>query len=688
MKIRALTKVLETQAREGDASLYETGDQRARNHRDYLLKQFNEVKPGESTYISPDVFDVVEAKKSYLSEVFFSGRRVVKFRPVRNDPPKLAAARTAYVNLQLEKNHVGELFRDAWHDALVAKRLAVCAEWLDDTQESILEVTGITPQELQGMLPPDAVALNTDGLQPSQEQPGTYDGVVRVEQDTSRVKLTLIQPERYFRDPDRAYVRESTYAGYWWKPTRIELIVEGYDEEQVMRLRAESTPQAGDEDEARRNSRSGRRSFGGSTKTHPSDTLMVYRNWTMLRLSDYPDVEEALAEVPGYQFDSYELYEVIWCGNEILVKEGRPCIYPAEEIPLFEWTEFKVSHAEEGVCVADVLAHTQRVNSTLKRLIINNQVRRNTSRFEAQFGAIKNPRELLDNNIGGVIWSKRMGSVKPLDAPELSPLSLPVLEMLAQDKEARSGSSRLAKGLNTDVVRYQNAADMVERLTNSANRRDMRACKDFANTFLIPLCKFIYRLGVKNDKGTHSVEIDGQHTVITPGQWLDSDYPMDVSTALTPEEGRDFAQLLLMAHGVMKDDPMLGQLYGIQQRHNLMDDVFEALGANDTGRYMMRPESPEFAQMQKMAAEQAKAMQAKQEQLGMDQINFQKWLLQSSEGRAWEALTLERARLSLDATDKAADNTREDDKLEHQKVYDFAKLGSDRKIALSRKTGA
>ena len=46
-----------------------------------------------------------------------------------------------------------------------------------------------------------------------------------------------------------------------------------------------------------------------------------------------------------------------------------------------------------------------------------------------------------------------------------------LVEMLDNDKEERSGMSRLAQGMNTDALKYQNAADMVERLTNSANRR-------------------------------------------------------------------------------------------------------------------------------------------------------------------------------------------------------------------------
>ena len=90
-----------------------------------------------------------------------------------------------------------------------------------------------------------------------------------------------------------------------------------------------------------------------------------------------------------------------------------PAIREVEDIPFFEWTEMKVSHSAEGTCTADVMSETQRTQSILKRLIIDNQQMRNTTRYEATVGALKNPRDLLDNTIGGVIWSRQPGSVTP-----------------------------------------------------------------------------------------------------------------------------------------------------------------------------------------------------------------------------------------------------------------------------------
>lgn len=669
MRARALTKDLQAQAQAGDASQYETGDQRRRNHNDYLLKQFNTVKAGESRYVSPDVFDVVEAKKSYFSEVFCTTRDVVTFAPVKGEQTLQAQARTAYVNLQLEKNAFSDILRDGWHDAFVAKRMVVLSEWREQEEATEIRVDRASAQDIDGLLPQDTIRVDSAKLQ--QGPDGTYSGSVTAIQDDSMVAITLVQPERYYRDPSRDYVRDCAYAGFWWEPTRAELIAAGFNDELVMSLRAGSMIGNGsDEDDARRTS--SRNIRQRSAQNRMTDTLTVHRTWSVLRLSDYPDILDAAGDgAAGWPTGAFELYEIWWSGSDILEKaDGSLCVYLAEEMPFNEWTEFKIPHTDEGLCAADVTSPTQRVNSILKRLIVNNQVRRNTSRFEAVHGAVKNPRELLDNNIGGIIWSKRIGSVQPLQSPELSPMTFGVLEMLDRDKESRSGVSRLAKGMNSDAIRYQNAADMIERLTNASNKRDMRACRDFARTFLIPLAKRIYRLGVQNDSRTHNVEIDGAYVSVTPNKWLDRDYPMRIAAALTPEESERMAQTLLSLHGILKDDPQFGVLYGLEQRHALLNDALAALGVTSSARYMLRPNDQKV-----VAALQAQAQQADQQaKLAADQLAFNKWMVQSSEGRLWELVNIERNKMQVDATDKAADNMRADDELDHKKVVDMSKL--------------
>ena len=699
MSEQRLVNLLESQFNESDTSVFEVGEQRERNHRYYTLQNLGNEVDGKSHYISPDVFDTVNAKKSYFSEVFLSGRETVRFKPTKDGDQDEAKKRTAYVNHQLDLNQQYDLLRDAWHDAFVAKRCVVLAEWHHDEQEYEQQVT-LMPVQQAAMLfdDPKIIDVDTSQIKQSPGQQGMMvEGTVTIIKDASQCRLTLVQPERYFRDPNVTYIIDCAFAGYEEDITRAELVERGYDPTVVQSLRVDYRFRREEEDNSRKaHDRSWtRRQLHQRPKELEEVTL--YKTWTWLDMSTYfgegsdrgspmmspgvrgspndrtsgPNVRSQNRNYGEINPGALKLWEIHWSQGEILsYTDGELAVTEATEIPFFEWCEHKISHAEHGLADADVVSHTQKTQSVLKRLIIDNQQQRNTSRYEAVQGAIKNPRELLDNPIGGVVWTRAIGSVAPLATPELSPLTMQVVEMLDQDKEERSGVSRLSQGLNTDVVRYQNAGDMIERLTNNANRRLLSACRDFALTWLIPLSQYIYRLGARNDTNVHQVEVGGQWLEIQPSGWPDIEMPMKVASALTPEEGQMHAQVLMMMHAQLMADPGMQVLYGLPQKHAIFDDAFEALGVADTSQYMKRPDSQEVMQ----ALQMQQQMQQKMMEMQMDQQQFQKWLMESNDGREWYLAQLQGMKLQVDAADKATDNVRADDEFAWKREMDTEEL--------------
>ena len=189
-----------------------------------------------------------------------------------------------------------------------------------------------------------------------------------------------------------------------------------------------------------------------------------------------------ISDDPHQVADGVKLYEIHWSCSEVLRwKDGTPAMREVDTIPFFEWAEVKISHSADGTCTADVMSETQKTQSILKRLVIDNQQMRNTTRYEATVGSLKNPRDLLDNTIGGVIWSRQPGSVTPLATPELSPLTMNAVQMLKADGEERNGMSGLSKGMEMGAVNNQNASDMVSKLTSAGQRRVTMAARDFAD---------------------------------------------------------------------------------------------------------------------------------------------------------------------------------------------------------------
>jgi hypothetical protein len=677
--MRELVNLLEAQVVESTGSSDQVSSQRERNHRYYALQPLGNEIRGRSQHISPDVLDVVEQKKAYFRETFFSGRRVVKFSPGSDGQQKLADMRTAYVEQVLRRNHWYRVVRDGLHDAFVAKRMVLLVDWYETTRDLLIDVEDATDLEIGGAImarADQADVLDVDDSQ-LEETPTGKTGTARVVIDDSRVRLQLIQPERYHRDPNATYPGDAAYATYEEDVTRGDLIRWGFDEDQVLGLKPDYRFRRNEEDFARKAHDSSAQRVGRSqARTDLQEVVTVYCTYTWLRLDDiYPDAGYAPEE---------RLYRIWWAHGEVLERGGAPAIDEQEEQPFFEWAQYKVSHAEMGLCDADITAHLQRTTSTMKRLIVDNQQMANMTRWSATKGGVVNPRDLLSPEIGGVVWTTGPDMVQPLNTPQLSPLALGVLEMMETDKEARTGNTRLAKGMNKDAVSEQNAASMIERLTNSANRRIMGECRDFAEDFIGPVMRRVYELGVRHDRRVYTLEVAGVQERTTPDALGGEPPQYVVNVALTPEETAKYSAGLLSMHQLLSTDQQLSQLYGVAQRHALADALFDSLGVTDTSPYMMVPGGEEHQQMMQavqQAQQQAQQQQMQQQQLMEMMQQLQAKTLQSADEREWYKAQLDAARAQADALNLYEDNVREDEKLAHNKVVDLETLDIERKKA-------
>jgi hypothetical protein len=696
-----LARILEDQVLESESSSWEVSEQRERNHRYYALDPLgNEIK-GRSHYISPDVLDVVEGKKAIFAETFLSSRDVVRFTECPY--PGEAAQKTAYVNKTFKRNQYQRLFRDGWHDAFVAKRMVVLVDWHEATKEQTLQLQNamgpMVTQQLQqtpGLKDVDDSQIQVGYQNTVQGPVPVLNGELTLVLDDSHTKLKLIQPERYFRDPNVAYGDEGMWQTVEEELSRGYLISRNYDRDQIMGLPSEYKFRREQEDAARKKNTQSWRQGRTTSRVDAQETLAFYRTYTWLDNFDGTTFEGL--DLDFEPSEGFELYEIHWCQGEILrwapetpeqeAAEGedpnappKPGYHAVKRVPetgIFEWSEMKISHAENGMCTADVVAHNQKTTSSLKRLIIDNQQMVNTSRTLAlSNGGIKNPRDLLDNSIGATIWAKRPDAVSQLPTPMLSPLTMDVLAMMTADKDDRGGLSGLAKGMNTDAIKYQNADNMIDRLTTAGQRRVTMACRDFATTWLIPVSQYIVHLAMRNDKGQMPMEVAGQQVMISPQQWQDEDLAMDVAVALTSDEGQRMAQQLLMLNQMIAQDPQMALSYGAVQKHAMYDMIFDMLGITDTTALMLSPKDPQYGQMAQQQAQAAQAAAAKQDQLMQVQMG-----LGAAQAESLKANTmLGFKKFSWDQTNDMADNMREDQKLALDKVVKIGGLKVDMKEA-------
>lgn len=603
-----LIGVLESQVMESDNEVSDgaISTQRMRNHQYYAGEALGNEVENRSQHVSMDVFDSVESKKSLFSEVFMSDARPIRFKQESPEDGMYDLA-TEYTNHQFYVRNRGERFlEDSWHDAFVAKRCVARVEWKNDTDKIIQH---FEDAELEAL-----VQLRHAGAEFEEitEDPQTklLTGKAVIEQDTSLVDVVLVPPENFFRDSAADYMEKSSFAGEFEDVTRMELMKRGYPEEVVMKLSVDYKFRTHEEDHARKSHDSSWRNHR-SRRADILEIVTVYRTYTYLNMAHFAD-DGDLDDIPrdGWP-DEVGVYKIIWSCGKILEIER------VDQLPYFEWTEYKIAHAEHGLADADNIAHIQKTNSSLMRLIIDNQQITNTGRFIAKSGGvIRNPEELLENHIGGVIWTRGdvNNSVNPIPPHQLSPLAFGVLDVLNREKENRSGQSDLAKGMNKDAISHQNSGDMIERLTNASNRRGMKSIRSYARDFLVPIFLRIYSLGVANDKNVYDFEVRGRWVKASPMQWPPRKLSK-IDVAITKDEAMRQVQMRLMMHQAQSADPQLQMMYGPTEKHRLMDDVWDLLGVANSSQYLMRPDSPQYQQQMQQMVEQNQQMQMMQQQM-------------------------------------------------------------------------
>ncbi len=613
-------------------------------------------RPGLSNHVSRDVFDVVESEKALLLETFSSSRKIIRFRPRDADDVEPAKLRNAYLNhLFWEKNDGYRLLYDGIHDALTEKICAYRWFWVDDVTVDRRQVScgdaatlsaAVSNMAAQGWRE-DGVVQNGVG----------YDVTFTRTRQTGRVQIKSIPPDRLRIDPCADSLESAAFVGEECDLSGSNLVAMGVSIDRLDRL----TPYDRVDSVVSR-ARSVRTSFRVDDNSRTPDQEL-YRV-----VSCYIRVD---LDGDGIS----ELYHC-WAGveGELLTDPD-----PVESIQVVAASLLPIPHTFYGLSTADALVDVQHTNSDIKRQMIDHLARVNSQRVVADIGggAIRNPLDLIDNPVGGVIDAAFMGGgfpIQPLAQTPLSPATTSILEVMAQEKEGRGGVSRLGQGVNQGALSNQNADSLIERMTTAANRRSMMKARLFAWTVLKPLLTGVYRLAIEMDSEPLMLRVGGQWREVSPKSLGDA-ADLYVDIAVTEDEAIQRANTLLMIDQRLSASPRAAALYPEEKQLALLTDALDMLGES-SHLYVNDPSSPEavqsITQLQQQAAQLQQQNQALSQQLQMLTQQHAELRVQFLSRR--EELAIRRQADEWKRLQADRDLNRRDDAERHDQAVDIAKL--------------
>ena len=630
-------------------------DSQISRERRKVIDHYNATLPrpahdGNSKYVSMDVYDAVESMKAALLETFSTGYKTVRFAAQTGEDVRIAEVATAYCDYVANRqNNLFEVMQSVIHDGLIA-RAGLCKVYWDEREDSYLEpIQDLTEEEFDAIVAQDNVEIE----EVEQDELGLYSGDLRVFQDTSQVVIEAIAPEQFVIEPQAKSLDDVGFLGHRTTMTISELREAGYDEKLIAKIGDhEDVEMETDPEVLARHEEIGQdRGFNAKGFQDQVRSITVYELYIDIDLDG-----SGIAET----------YKVIKAGNVVLHKEK--CTYK----PFCAFVPLPIPHSFFGSNFGSKVVPIQTARTVLTRSILDHAMITNNPRYTVVKGGLTNPRELIDNRVGGIVNVSRPDAISPMVQAPLNPFIFQTIQMLDEDKEDTTGVSRLSQGLNKDAISKQNSAAMVEQLATMSQQRQKIIARNFANNFLKPLYQLIYQLVVENEPQAKIVEIAGDYVAVNPGDW-GSKRDVTVEMHLGYGEQEAEAQKYLVLHGLMSQDPTLSTMYTPENQYNLMTHVMEQNGIKNVKDYLTAPqeqppEQPDPAQ------EMAMQMQQKQLELQERQTAVAEMKAQMDAQIAQMKLQLEQMKAQQGFAIQSDNMDLKEAQLEHKQFVDKAEL--------------
>ena len=559
---------------------------------------------GNSKYISMDVWDAVESCKATILETFAAGSEIAEFTPQNADDVEMAKIATVYTDYVIFRQNCGyDIFSQVIHDGLTS-RVGVAKVYWDKVYEDQEETfKDVHINDLEMTLEAQDLQLK-DASSPDPVS-GMVNGTVVRTIDKSQVRIDPIPPEEFLISTTAKSLKDTNFCAHRVKKTVAEVMQMGLSKEEALKLPTDGIADATDADKIAR---------------------FQELNTGFDKVTDY---QEQMREVTVHECyiridlegDGYtKLWKITKAGEHILDKE------PIDRLPFVPFVPMPIPHAFYGSNYASKVIPIQNARTVLMRGILDHTVITNNPRYMVVKGALVNPREMIENRVGGLVNVNRPDGIMPLQQASLNPFVFQTIQLLDEDKEDTTGVSKLSQGLNKDAVSKQNSQGMVEQLVGLSQQRQKIIARNFANQFLVPLYLEVYKLVIENEQQAKIIEVAGSYVEVDPSKW---DQRTDVTVALKlgyGEKEQEAAHLMGL-HQFLSQDPKAQPFYDIPQAHAVITDYLKLTGMKDS-KYLkpiqeVQPPQPPpdfVANLEKLKAETA-AITAKT-QLEQQQAQF------------------------------------------------------------------
>lgn len=630
--------------------------QRIKAQRYYDLECDLGYEEGRSKVVASKCREVVRGIKPSLQRVFLATEKPVEFVPRGSEDVQAAEQATQFINYKFQQHNGYKLISDVFQDALVKKTGVAYVYYNENMEQETHTLRDLSDDEFTLLVSDDNVEVLEHEIKTSMsiDEQG-----MEIEMPSHDVKLVRnisngdiciesVPPEDFFVDRNARSIEDFYVCGHTSEVRVSDILAMGFSLDDLSGL--DHTEYSVTDDEAEFERR-GYAVDDGEDENISGASKKITLTQAFMEL----DIEGS--GVP-------QLYQFLCVGaNHTLLQ-----FYEADHAPYSIFEIDPEPHAFFGTSLVDLTITDQDAATSMLRGILDNAALTNNPAVQIVDGQV-HVEDLLNNEIGRVVRVKTPNAVQEMAVPFTAAQTLPALQYFDQLVDNKTGVSKMAQGLNPDVLKSATATSIAASMEGQAGQAEVIA-RNLAEGGMKRLFKLMLDLYVKNTDKEEVMRLNGSFVPVDPRAWS-AEMDLSVNVGLGTGRENERAAALQLAFGIQQQ---LYQTYGaangivtLTQIRNTLADILALGGIRNIDRHFM-PMSPEIEQQMMAQAQQQQQMMA---QMAQQQDPTQA-IMQTEAMKTQTQAQIDMAKMQMDNKYKMHELAMKDDLARDEMVQDLA----------------
>ena len=528
----------------------------------YNGELYGNEKEGQSQITTREVFETVEWAMPSIVRVFESGDRVIEFDPVQPGDEQAAEQETDVINHIYQKdNHGFVVTHNIIKSALMNPNSYVKVYYDESEKVTTENYENLNDQEV-------TVLLQDPELELIGSEVTEYGYSVEVKRTCKRGKCRVMCiPEEeviVYNNHSDLNLDDCEFVCHDTEKTHSYLLGLGYSEDDL-----EDAYSHDDYSSEENNRRFYSDESDLNDESHKA--LRKYRYQECYMLLDWDD--DGIAE----------RRRVIKVGNKIFENEEM------DYMAIASASSILMPHKHTGMSLAQAVIDLQDLKTFFMRQTVNNMAR------------VNNPRTFVNENVNlaDALSGRSNGYVRVKGDPRLAASSepiqpvigqvLPLLDLIDQQKEGRSGITRNSMGLDADVLAKSTEGAFMGAIEKAEQRVEF-IVRVFAETVFKDVFLKLHHLMLTHGVSKY-MRVNGQWVMVNPSEWKKRE-SMTVNVGLglgNRQQKMAAAQIIIAEQDKLVAQGAMGSLVNPQNIYSARRLLVESVGEKNVDKYFMNP---------------------------------------------------------------------------------------------------